>query len=76
MITIVYNVNFFGGFIVSSAIYWILCKISPIPATSDVWYEVDEDEIGRNNSLVYGIDDYDPEYGSPHTDVKGAPKLE
>ncbi|KAK5170233.1 uracil permease [Saxophila tyrrhenica] len=72
--TYIYNLNFFCGFIVSSGIYWLLCKFFPIPATSDVWHEVDEDATGRNNSLVYGVDSYDSEYGVPHEDVKGTPK--
>ncbi|KAF3076598.1 hypothetical protein CFAM422_001715 [Trichoderma lentiforme] len=41
--TYIYNLNFFCGFIVSLGMYWILCKISPIPATSDRWMEVGED---------------------------------
>lgn len=48
-----YNVNFFGGFIVSSLTYWIFNKISPVPATSDVWMEVGEE-----------IDDVRVAYGS------------
>lgn len=35
-----YNVNFFGGFIVSGLVYFVLCKVSPIPACSDHWMEV------------------------------------
>lgn len=35
-----YNVNFFGGFIVSGIVYWTLCRFSPIPACSDQWMEV------------------------------------
>ncbi|KAK4134681.1 hypothetical protein BT67DRAFT_301554 [Trichocladium antarcticum] len=55
--THVYNLNFFGGFIVSAGMYWALCKISPIPAVSDKWMEVGDE-----------IDDlrlaYDSENGS------------
>ncbi len=70
--------NFFAGFIVSSFIYWALCKVSPIPATSDHWLEVDDDATGRNGSLVYGLETYDSEsgYREPHENVKGVPKLE
>ena len=73
---LVYNVNFFCGFIISSGVYYLLCRIKPIPATSDHWLEVDEDATGRNNSLVYGVDAYDSEsaYGQPAEDVKGEPK--
>lgn len=38
--TYIYNLNFFCGFIVSSGMYWVLCKIFPIPACSDHWLEV------------------------------------
>ena len=53
--SIVYDLNFFGGFIISAGIYYLLCWISPIPATSDVWREIDDDASGRNNTLVYGM---------------------
>lgn len=39
----IYNLNYFMGFIVSAGIYWGLCMISPIPATSQTWLEVGED---------------------------------
>ncbi|KAH8900120.1 hypothetical protein GQ53DRAFT_210248 [Thozetella sp. PMI_491] len=40
--TYIYHLNFFAGFIISAVVYWGLCKISPIPACSDVWMEVGE----------------------------------
>lgn len=49
--TYIYNLNFFCGFIVSSGMYWGLCKIWPVPATSDKWMEVG-DEI-TDISLAY-----------------------
>lgn len=39
----IYNVNYFAGFIVSGVIYYTLCRLFPIPATSDTWNEVDVD---------------------------------
>lgn len=36
----IYNLNFFCGFIVSSGLYWGLCALFPVPATSDRWMEV------------------------------------
>jgi NCS1 family nucleobase:cation symporter-1 len=39
----VYQLNYFCGFGVSMIIYYLLCKISPIPATSDRWMEVGDD---------------------------------
>ncbi|KAF2189081.1 uracil permease-like protein [Zopfia rhizophila CBS 207.26] len=50
----IYDLNFFAGFIVSSLVYWGLCKIWPIPATSETWLEVG-DEI-RNVSVAYTHD--------------------
>jgi len=49
--TYIYNLNYFGGFIVAAIVYWGLCKISPIPACADTWTEVG-DEI-RNMSVAY-----------------------
>ncbi|MCJ1314504.1 hypothetical protein MMC25_008186 [Agyrium rufum] len=61
--TYIYNLNFFCGFIVSFSVYWLLCWISPIPATSDRWMEVG-DEI-RNVSVAYGNEEgYDAESAS------------
>ena len=41
--TYIYNLNYFCGFIVSAAMYWGLCKLSPIPACSDRWMEVGDE---------------------------------
>lgn len=42
--TYVFNFNFFGGFLVSSVVYWLLCKLFPIPETRERWSEVLETE--------------------------------
>ncbi|KAL3425796.1 hypothetical protein PVAG01_02587 [Phlyctema vagabunda] len=47
----IYNLNFFCGFIVASSCYWGLCKVFPIPATSDVWCEVGDDIV--DPSMAY-----------------------
>lgn len=54
--TYIYRLNFFTGFIVSGAVYWILCKIKPVPALSPTgrWLEVGGEIV--NPSLVYGND--------------------
>ncbi|KAK4228873.1 putative uracil permease [Podospora fimiseda] len=39
----IYNVNFFGGFLVSSFVYWGLNKLFPVPACSDKWMEVGDE---------------------------------
>jgi NCS1 family nucleobase:cation symporter-1 len=58
--TYVYNVNFFGGFLVSAGMYWGLCRVSPVPATSDKWMEVG-DEI---EDLRVAYDDQSHQSGS------------
>lgn len=40
--TYIYNLNFFTGFIVAGGVYWSLCWISPVPATSKTWLEVND----------------------------------
>ncbi|KAJ8114267.1 hypothetical protein OPT61_g3823 [Boeremia exigua] len=70
----IYDLNFFAGFLVASVVYWGLCKISPIPATSDVWCEVG-DEI-TDVSVAYSDgenDKYDEE--AMHGDKGAAAKI-
>ena len=57
----IYRLNFFCGFIVAGATYWLLCKFSPVPATSDVWMEVG-DQI-EDPSMAYNetSSEYDEE---------------
>lgn len=43
-----YNLNYFVGFGVAFILYWALCKLMPVPATSDVWLEVGEDSDTLN----------------------------
>jgi NCS1 family nucleobase:cation symporter-1 len=68
----IYDLNFFAGFLVASLSYWALCKISPIPATSDVWMEVG-DEITDISVAYHDSDDerYDEEvmHGGSRKDV-------
>ncbi|KAJ4320703.1 uracil permease [Neodidymelliopsis sp. IMI 364377] len=69
----IYDLNFFAGFGVAAITYWTLCKISPIPATSDVWCEVG-DEI-TDMSMAYSDsegDKYDEEamHGGKGADMK------
>lgn len=78
----IYDLNYFCGFIVAASTYWGMCKIWPIPATSDTWLEVG-DEI-RNLSVAYHDSDSnnDVPYGDeevmaggngkhPHGEPKG-----
>ncbi|KAJ5097133.1 Uracil permease [Penicillium angulare] len=62
----IYNINYFSGFIVSGGMYWILCTLFPIPATSDKWNEVDIDELSEF-TVAYGQEVPDeensPRYG-------------
>lgn len=41
--TYIYNLNFFGGFLVSMTMYYVLCRFFPIPATSKRWMEVGDE---------------------------------
>lgn len=61
--TYLYRVNFFCGFGVAMGMYWLLCKISPIPATSDRWMEVGEeiDELRVAYDSNSQQEDYDEE---------------
>ncbi|KAK1768024.1 permease for cytosine/purines, uracil, thiamine, allantoin-domain-containing protein [Phialemonium atrogriseum] len=65
----VYNLNFFGGFIVSSGIYWGLCKIWPVPACSDRWMEVGDDIV--DIGLAYDDVSSTQEFGETITAEKG-----
>lgn len=40
----IYRLNFFSGFIVSAAVYWLLSTVWPQPAQNPVgkWYEVED----------------------------------
>ena len=72
----IYDLNFFCGFLVAALTYWALCKISPIPATSNTWMEVG-DEIG-DVSVAYhdsDADRYDEEvmHGGTGKHVAGEP---
>jgi NCS1 family nucleobase:cation symporter-1 len=59
----IYDLNFFAGFLVASITYWALCRISPIPATSDTWMEVG-DEINDISVAYHDSDNdrYDEEF--------------
>lgn len=39
----IYDLNYFCGFIVAAVVYYGLCKIMPVPATSDTWLEVGDE---------------------------------
>ncbi|ORY17106.1 uracil permease [Clohesyomyces aquaticus] len=39
----IYDLNFFCGFLVAAIVYWGLCWISPIPATSEIWLEIGDE---------------------------------
>jgi nucleobase:cation symporter-1, NCS1 family len=48
----IYRVNFFAGFIISSSVYYLLCRFFPIPAVSDRWFEQGE-AADRTFSVAY-----------------------
>jgi NCS1 family nucleobase:cation symporter-1 len=60
----IYDLNYFCGFGVAMGVYWLLVKISPIPATSDTWMEVGEmisDDFTAHSSDEEGVGKYDEE---------------
>ena len=64
-----YDLNFFCGFIVASGSYWVLCKLFPIPATSERWMEVG-DEITDIRVAYARSEDEESATGSEY--IKGA----
>lgn len=69
----IYNLNFFCGFIIASGTYYLLCRLSPVPATSDTWMEVGDEIV--NPSLAYEPEgsDFDEEGRvAGKDDIKGA----
>ncbi|KAK0715139.1 permease for cytosine/purines, uracil, thiamine, allantoin-domain-containing protein [Lasiosphaeris hirsuta] len=74
--TYIYNINFFAGFIVSSGVYYGLCRLSPIPATSDTWMEVGDEvedlRVAYDNQSGSGpeFDDDSRAYKGAHEDTK------
>lgn len=65
-----FSIDFFAGFLISFFMYWILCKIWPVPGMNSHWLEVG-DEV-RNPSLVYGTAGYDIEQATRAVDGKDA----
>jgi NCS1 family nucleobase:cation symporter-1 len=64
----IYNLNFFCGFIVASATYYLFSRLSPIPATSDGWMEVGDQII--DPSLAYGPESSDYDETTPGLKVQ------
>ncbi|KIW93649.1 uncharacterized protein Z519_06254 [Cladophialophora bantiana CBS 173.52] len=81
----IYRVNFFAGFVVSSIVYYLLCWIKPIPATSPVWREkgdeaddvfsvvgTRDDARGEENSIeMASIAEDKREYGGEDRGISG-----
>ncbi|KAJ5975715.1 Uracil permease [Penicillium waksmanii] len=59
----VYNLNYFTGALVSGGMYWFLTKLFPVPATSEVWNEVDIDIDEYNVSYGQEVGDEENYYG-------------
>ncbi|PTB76457.1 hypothetical protein M440DRAFT_1333319 [Trichoderma longibrachiatum ATCC 18648] len=68
--TYIYRLNFFCGFLVSLGVYWALCKVSPVPATSDRWMEVGEDLEDEAQPTDDGSYDEEREAGVKTLDKK------
>ncbi len=59
--TYIYNLNFFAGFLVAFGVYWLLCRLRPVPACSvdGRWMEVG-DAIDDDVHLAYEADGESP----------------
>jgi len=57
--TYIYRVNFFAGFIVSSATYYLLNRIWPAKAVPDGWTENGDQDV-MEARLPHSPDDYEP----------------
>ncbi|RDA84898.1 hypothetical protein CP532_0437 [Ophiocordyceps camponoti-leonardi (nom. inval.)] len=59
--TYLYRLDFFCGLFVSSAVYWALCRLFPVPATSKHWMEVcdaiDDGEVMEEGSRSHSRED-------------------
>ncbi|SPO00285.1 probable uracil permease [Cephalotrichum gorgonifer] len=66
----IYNLNFFGGLLVSGGVYWGLNQVFPVPALSDRWMEVgDFDDVTvAYDSGDQGDDVSDPGKTGPNWD--------
>ncbi|EXJ57864.1 NCS1 family nucleobase:cation symporter-1 [Cladophialophora psammophila CBS 110553] len=53
----IYRVNFFAGFVISSLVYYVLCWIKPVPATSSVWSEKGDEADGAFSVAGIPCDD-------------------
>ncbi|RSL71940.1 hypothetical protein CEP54_001061 [Fusarium duplospermum] len=60
--TYIYNFNYFCGFLISLSVYWSLCKIFPIPATSSRWMEVGDEIDDLRVGYDTGSQNYDEEH--------------
>lgn len=68
----IYNLNFFCGFIVSSAVYYGLHRISPVPAVSERWCEVGdviEDPRWSESEEAVNVDAGGKGWGEPREAV-------
>ena len=67
----IYRVNFFAGLIVAAVTYWLLCRLFPIPATSDVWCEMPE-AADRRFSVVYEGETIEGQRGGSEEDANSS----
>ncbi|KAK2764339.1 hypothetical protein FQN54_009032 [Arachnomyces sp. PD_36] len=79
--TYIYNLNFFCGFIVSFGVYYGLTRLVPIPATSEVWDEVDIDTKDWSVAYTDGVEVGDEESANGRgrgvsTDSRGDTKVD
>ncbi|CAF1078916.1 unnamed protein product [Adineta steineri] len=72
-----YHLNFYLGFIVSSLLYYGLCKLSPIPACGTEWpSEVIDNDEKDDNIIVLKVVPLDKEDQSTYVNIQDQETLE
>lgn len=66
---VVYRFNFFAGCGVSAGVYWALCKVWPVEATSECWMEVGDLDGDGEEVVGVGVAYGEVNEGSDHESV-------
>ena len=73
----IYRLNFFAGFVVSSLVYYLLCKLFPVPAVSKTWFESNDQADESFSAASTAGEEYDDEERSTGSDVpRGSKNIE
>lgn len=67
----IYNLDFFCGFIVAAGVYWGLCMVSKVPATSETWIEVGDEVVDPKMAYGESGSEFDEENAVGKQTIKG-----